>query len=221
MAVVCGAGLSGVHLFVGSRTPATSPQLAPRRVDRAAAGADTFDPWTVLGISPTAGEAEARKAFKTLMRKWHPDVDPSKEAAFKFEQIVRANAVITGDDKNLDRATMLTNAVSNMRNDIEFKRVQIERLKQQAVDEEASMVQMQADMETAEVTRNKVTQELGIFGGAALGMLVGGPNGFLVGAVLGFAVKDRDDAAGQVVRGMGGLAKGLVTAVGNAIGKKE
>jgi len=189
-------------------------------VAAAAASADTFDPWTVLGISPDAGQAEARKAYKKLMRKYHPDVDPSPEAAQKFEQIVRANAVVTGEDKDLDQATMLRNAVENLRNDIDFKRQQIEKMKADAAREEEEIIRMQADMEKAEETRAKVTQELSMFGGGALGLLVGGPTGLVVGAVLGLALKDRDDGAGKMIRSVGQLTKSVFGAVAGAANKK-
>lgn len=190
-------------------------------VELAATEADTFDPWTVLGISPGASQGEARKAYKKLMRKYHPDIDPSPEAASKFELIVRANAVVTGEDKELDQATMLKNAVSNMRNDIEFKQQRIADMKAAAEEEEREIERMKEDMVSAETERKKVTQELGMFGGGALGLLVGGPAGAVVGCVVGLALKDRDDGLGQVVRGTGQLAKGVASAVGNAVGKKE
>lgn len=187
----------------------------------AAAAADTFDPWTVLGISPSAGAAEARKAYKKLIAKYHPDVDPSPEAQVKFERIVRANAVVTGEDKVLDTSALLKNAVENMRNDIEFKELQLAKLRAQAEEEAANLVKMKEDMEKAELTRDKVTQELGVFGGGALGLLIGGPSGLIVGAVLGLVVKDRDDALGQIVRGTGNFAKGVATAIGKAAAKEN
>lgn len=186
-----------------------------------AAGGDSFDPWTVLGISPGASQADARKAYRKLIAKYHPDIDPSEEAAAKFDLIVRANAVVTGEDKQLDQASLLKNAVENMRNDIEFKQQQIANMRAKAEEEEKEIERMKVDMANAETERNKVTQELGVFGGGALGLLVGGPTGLVVGAVLGLAVKDREDGVGQLVRGTGQLAKGVANAVGNAVGKKE
>jgi len=187
----------------------------------AAAATDTFDPWTVLGISPSAGKDEARKAYKKLIAKFHPDVDPSAEAEVKFQQVVRAHAVVTGEDKELDTATLLTNAVENLRNDMEFKKQTIERLKAQAEAEEQEMLKMQEQLETAKVQRDKVTQELGAFGGGAIGLIVGGPPGAVLGAVVGLAFKDRDDAVGQVIRGTGTVAKGLAEAIGKAVGSSK
>lgn len=189
-------------------------------VARKATETDTFDPWTVLGISTGASPEEARKAYKKLITKYHPDVDPSAEAEAKFQQVVRAHAVVTGEDKDLDTTTLLSNAVDNLRNDMEFKKQQIEKLKAQAAAEEQEMLKMQEQLETAEIQKKKVTQELGVFGGGALGLLVGGPGGLLAGVILGLATKDRDDAIGQVVRGTGTFMKGVVDSIAKTASKK-
>lgn len=186
-----------------------------------AAAADTFDPWTVLGISTEAGPSEARKAYKKLIAKYHPDRDPSDEAAEKFEQVVRAQAVITGEDKDLDMTKLLSNAVDNMRNDIEFKREQIEMMKKQAALEEQEMLNMEKNLEEAKIKQQKVTQELGALGGATVGLVLGGPSGLVVGGLVGIALKDREDAAGEVLRSIGTLTKSLVEAVGKAAAKKQ
>lgn len=184
-----------------------------------AAVTDTFDPWTVLGISPDSSKEEARKSYKKLITKYHPDVDPSAEAEAKFQQVVRAYAVVTGEDKELDTATLLSNAVANLRNDIDFKRQNIERLKAQVAAEEAEMARKKEQMEAVQIQRDQVTQELGAFGGAALGLLVAGPAGAVVGAVIGLALKDRNDAVGQVIRGSGSFVKGVAGAVGKVVEK--
>lgn len=197
-----------------------SPVARGGRVKVRGTAIDTFDPWTVLGISPTSSQDEARKAYKKLIAKYHPDVDPSREAEAKFQQVVRAHAVITGEDKVLDSAQLLKNAVSNLRNDMEFKRQQIERLKAQAAAEEQEIMKMQERLEAAEAQSKEVTSELGAFGGAALGFLVGGPAGAVAGAVLGLALKDRDDAVGQLLRGSGNLVKGVAGIVGKTVASK-
>lgn len=172
-----------------------------------------------MGISPDSSKEEARKSYKKLITKYHPDVDPSAEAEAKFQQVVRAYAVVTGEDKELDTATLLSNAVANLRNDIDFKRQNIERLKAQVAAEEAEMARKKEQMETIQIQRDQVTQELGAFGGAALGLLVGGPAGAVVGAVIGLALKDRNDAVGQVIRGSGSFVKGVAGAVGKVVEK--
>lgn len=186
-----------------------------------AAAADTFDPWTVLGISTGADVSEARKAYKKLIAKYHPDRDPSDEAKSKFEQIVRAQAVITGEDKDLDMTKLLSNAVDNMRNDIDFKREQIEMMKQEAAKAELEMVDMEKNLEEARLKQQKVTQELGALGGATVGLVLGGPQGAVLGGLVGIAMKDREDAAGQILRNVGALTRSVVEAVGKAAQKKE
>jgi len=203
------------------RTPQSPMRRIRMQAEAATAATDTFDPWTVLGISIEAGVPEARKAYKKLIAKYHPDVDPSPEAEVKFQQVVRAHAVVTGEDKDLDTSTLLKNAVENLRNDIEFKRQQIENMRLEAASEEAKIVQMQEQLEQAEVQRSKVTQELGAYGGGTLGLLVAGPTGAILGAAVGLALKDREDSIGQVIRGVGTLTKGVVDAVGRSIQKKE
>ena len=58
------------------------------------------DYYKVLGITPDADQADVRKAFRQLARKYHPDVaqdDPAAED--KFKEINEANAVLGDPDK--------------------------------------------------------------------------------------------------------------------------
>mmetsp|Transcript_91170 Transcript_91170/g.162328 ORF Transcript_91170/g.162328 Transcript_91170/m.162328 type:complete len:249 (+) Transcript_91170:58-804(+) len=205
------------HGDVGARSWQSSRQLKVAL----SATADTFDPWSVLGISPEADQAEARKAYKKLIAKYHPDVDPSPEAEAKFQKIVRAHAVVTGEDKELDTTTLLSNAVENIRNDMEFKKAQVAQLKEEARQAEEDIKTMEASLKTAEVKRDQVSSELGLFGGGALGLLVAGPTGFVVGAILGLTLSKRDDSVGQVIRGTGTVAKGAINAVGQAVNNAQ
>lgn len=46
------------------------------------------DPWKVLGVEPGANEETVNKAYKTLARKYHPDLNPGdKEAEAKMKEI--------------------------------------------------------------------------------------------------------------------------------------
>lgn len=187
------------------------------RVALLAGAVDTFDPWTVLGISANASPEEARKSYKKLIAKYHPDVDPSPEAEAKFQRIVRAHAVVSGEDKILDQTTLLNNAVENLRNDMDSTRAKVERLKAEAAAAERDMETMEAQLETAESSRDKISNELGGFGGGVLGLLAGGLPGAVIGAIVGMTLARRDDSVGKIIRGSGTLVKGVADSVGNAV----
>ena len=58
-----------------------------------------LDPYKTLGVSKTASEEEIRKAYKKLARTYHPDIDPSKEAAEKFQQVQQAYEILSDKQK--------------------------------------------------------------------------------------------------------------------------
>jgi DnaJ-class molecular chaperone len=58
------------------------------------------DFYSVLGVAKTATEAEIKKTYRTLAKKYHPDVNPgNKEAEDKFKEITEAYAVLSDADK--------------------------------------------------------------------------------------------------------------------------
>jgi DnaJ-class molecular chaperone len=54
-----------------------------------------IDPYAVLGVPKTASEDEIKKAFRSLAKKYHPDLNPgNKESEQKFKEINEAYGLI-------------------------------------------------------------------------------------------------------------------------------
>lgn len=62
--------------------------------------ADKRDYYEVLGIDKGASDSEIKKAYRTLAKKYHPDMHPGdKEAEMKFKEASEAYAVLSDADK--------------------------------------------------------------------------------------------------------------------------
>lgn len=59
----------------------------------------SLNPFKVLGIDDNAPLEAAKVAFKSLVKKYHPDVDPSPNAKVKFQEISDAFEKIKGGYK--------------------------------------------------------------------------------------------------------------------------
>ena len=58
------------------------------------------DYYEVLGVPRTADEAELKKAYRTLAKKYHPDMHPGdKEAEEKFKEASEAYEVLSNPEK--------------------------------------------------------------------------------------------------------------------------
>ena len=51
---------------------------------------------STLGLPHNANERDVKRAYRTLVKQYHPDVNPSKEAHLKFLKITEAYEIITG-----------------------------------------------------------------------------------------------------------------------------
>ena len=52
------------------------------------------DYYKVLGVEPTADDAQIRKAYRRLARKYHPDVSKEADAEEQFKAVNEANEVL-------------------------------------------------------------------------------------------------------------------------------
>src|SRR5690554_5611588 len=57
------------------------------------------DYYDVLGVSKTASEQEIKKAYRTLAKKYHPDVSKEADAEAKFKEVQSAYDVLSDPQK--------------------------------------------------------------------------------------------------------------------------
>lgn len=51
--------------------------------------------YSVLGVQENASQSEIKSAYRNLMRKWHPDVNRSRDATLRTEGVNEAYAVLS------------------------------------------------------------------------------------------------------------------------------
>lgn len=58
-----------------------------------------LDHYAILGVARTASDADIKKAFRNLAKRYHPDHNSSKEAEEKFKQVNLAYEVLSDRDR--------------------------------------------------------------------------------------------------------------------------
>ncbi len=67
------------------------------------------DYYEVLGVSRSASPEEIQKAYRKLARKYHPDINKTKEAEDRFKEINEANEVLSDPEKRKKYDTLGAN----------------------------------------------------------------------------------------------------------------
>lgn len=57
------------------------------------------DYYKIMGLSPSASHEKIRSAYRTLARRYHPDVNPGKSSAEKFKEIAEAYNVLKSSER--------------------------------------------------------------------------------------------------------------------------
>ncbi|MCL6548661.1 MAG: J domain-containing protein, partial [Alicyclobacillus sp.] len=77
------------HCRVYNRVRLTKPMLARARCGRCGQPLHlTY--YALLGVEPTASERELKQAYRSLVKRWHPDRNPSPDAPATFALLAEA-----------------------------------------------------------------------------------------------------------------------------------
>ncbi|KAM9444227.1 dnaJ homolog subfamily C member 16 [Clarias gariepinus] len=63
------------------------------------ASASEFNPYSVLGVSRHASQPEIRKAYKQLVKEWHPDKNKDPSAEDMFIKITKSYEILSSEDR--------------------------------------------------------------------------------------------------------------------------
>jgi curved DNA-binding protein len=58
-----------------------------------------FDPYQVLGLGQQASPEEIRQAYRSLARKYHPDINRAPEAEERFKELAQAYSVLSDEQR--------------------------------------------------------------------------------------------------------------------------
>ncbi|HNW32974.1 MAG TPA: DnaJ domain-containing protein, partial [Candidatus Dojkabacteria bacterium] len=57
------------------------------------------DYYEILGVDKKAAASEIKKAYRTLVKKYHPDVNKNSDAEEKFKEIQEAYEILSDESK--------------------------------------------------------------------------------------------------------------------------
>mgnify|MGYP001482485976 CR=1 FL=1 len=85
----------GQYGFDNGPPPETVEDRAKRKI---LAEIEIEDLYPILGVSPDASESELSAAYRTLVRRWHPDVCDDADAGEKMGRITKAYKILRDRD---------------------------------------------------------------------------------------------------------------------------
>ena len=120
------------------------------------------DFYAVLGVGFDATEAELRSAWRTAVKKWHPDRNPSPEAHSKMAQINQAWEVLGNPERRAEYDTLyftmraaLANEERKQREEERLERERRERLRRQEQERKRREEERRAAAERREKERQE------------------------------------------------------------------
>jgi curved DNA-binding protein CbpA len=73
-----------------------------------------MDHYAALGLSRSADAESVRAAYRDAVRRWHPDRDPSPEAAAKFLAAQRAFQVLSDPKRRVEYDRETANGIGDL-----------------------------------------------------------------------------------------------------------
>lgn len=71
------------------------------------------DVYKILELPPFSDQSEVKKAYRKLVKVWHPDINPSQQATDQFKKIQEAYELLMDDKKKMAYDLLLRKKHSN------------------------------------------------------------------------------------------------------------